>query len=184
MTDSKKPGPADIAAGWWRELTSDTAAGRLPRGVRRAALAEMRRAKSPLEILQQPAALRLIGNLPPLLADRGAILAGILAHVREDDRRDVARAIGRATFDDPDSAVMSESRFRRLMQTEEDGLLEAMRRLVRLMNGKVNVADLAKATLCWGDDVKKTWIFRYYDPYGTHAPKAATPPAPADSPLT
>ncbi len=38
----------------------------------------------------------------------------------------------------------------------------AMRRLVRLTKGKVNVKDLSFAVLRWGDGVKKRWIFDYY----------------------
>ena len=40
--------------------------------------------------------------------------------------------------------------------------MEAMRRLVRLTKGKINVHDLSYAILYWGDRVKKRWIFDYY----------------------
>ena len=156
-------GPA-IANEWWRELTSEES-GR--RGARRAALARLRRASTPLEILQEPEALRLIRRLPHEKPDRVAILAGILAHVREPDDQRVARAIGRSSLDDDKPALMSEARFRRLLQVPGDELLDAMRRLLRLTKGKANVDDLSFAVLRWGDRVKERWIFEYYRVYGS-----------------
>ena len=40
--------------------------------------------------------------------------------------------------------------------------MDAMRRLARMSQGKLNVRDLANAILYWGDNVKKRWIFDYY----------------------
>ena len=169
-----------IAEAWWRELTSDEADGRISRGTKRKALAVLRRADTPLEVMQEPEALRLIARLPDEDPDRVAILAGILAFVRESDDRRVASAIGRASLDDgraslddgraslddDKSAIMSESRFRRLMRVPGDELMETMRRLVRLTGGKANVRDLSFAVLRWGDGVKKRWIFDYYGVHG------------------
>lgn len=151
-------GPA-IANEWWRELTSEES-GR--RGARRAALARLRRASTPIEILQEPEALRLITRLPHENPDRVAILAGVLAQVRQPDDQPIARTIGRTSLDDDQSALMSEARFRRLLQVPGDELLDAMRRLVRLTKGTANVDSLSFAVLRWGDRVKKRWIFEYY----------------------
>ena len=62
---------------------------------------------------------------------------------------------------------MSEGRFRRLLQAHDSELMEAMRRLVRMAKGKLNVHDLSYAILNWGggyrgEQVKKQWIFDYY----------------------
>ena len=162
MTESHQRSGSAIAEAWWRELTSHEASGRATRGSRRAALANLRRAGTPLEVIQEPEALRLITRLPHENPDRVAILAGILAFVRESDDRRVARAVGRISLDDDESATMSESRFRRLMQVPGEELMGAMRRLVRLTKGKANVNDLSFAVLRWGDGVKKRWIFDYY----------------------
>ena len=108
--------------------------------------------------------MRLIQRLPHYdNKDRVAALAGILAWVRNDDDRPVARAVGRRSLDDVE-AVMSEGRFRRLLQIDErsDGLMDAMRRLVRLADRTVNVRDLSGSVLYWGDRVRKRWIFNYY----------------------
>ena len=100
MTDSAKPGGASIAYEWWRSLNPTDS---LQSGRQRAALAGIRRATTPIEVMQEPEALRLIARMPRN-PDRVATLAGILAFVRESDDRRVARAIGRTTMDDDQSA--------------------------------------------------------------------------------
>ena len=158
MTDSVQRSGASVAHEWWSALNPRE----IPQsGSHRAALARMRRAATPVEVMQEPEALRLVARLPRN-PDRVAMLAGILAHVRESDERRVARAVGRDALDEDRTALLSEGRFRRLLQTPGGELMEPMRRLVRMMKGTVNVPDLASAVLYWGDDVKKRWIFDYY----------------------
>ena len=122
----------EIAFDWWQRLTRSDGPHL---GQRRAALARIRRAATPIEVMQEPEALRLIERLPRN-PDRVAVLAGTLAFVRETDERSVARAIGRSSLDDEDSALMSEGRFRRLLQTQDTELMDTMRRLARMMKGK------------------------------------------------
>lgn len=146
---------------WWQNLTSEDSGQKNTRGPRRATLARLRRAKNSLEILQEPEALRLIERIPHRRREQVAILAGVLAHVREHDPQLVGRAIGRDRLED-EAALMSENRFRRLLQVPSNELLDPMRRLVHLTKGKANVGDLSFAILNWGEGVKKLWIFRYY----------------------
>ena len=163
---------AAIAEEWWRTLTVEPG----PRGPRRTALARLRRAPTPVEVIQEPEAMRLIQRLPGENSDRVAVLAGVLAFVRATNtqlvarqplvRQSVARAIGRKELDDETSALMSEMRFRRLLQAGDAELMESMRRLVRLAGREVNEAHvhgLSVAILGWGDAVKKKWIFEYYN---------------------
>lgn len=154
----------EVAYDWWNGLQNST-------GGHRASLARMRRANTPLDIVQEPAALRLIARLRPFGHDddRVAILAGVLAVVREDERIRVARALGRRSLDDEQSARLSEGRFRRLVQTDGEDLLPQMRRLVQMAAGTVNVRDLADGILYWGDRVRKDWTFEYYG-VGSAAP--------------
>lgn len=153
----QQSGPA-IAFQWWSELTAERS------GRRRAALARMRRAVTPLEVMFEPEALGLIQRLPRNPDRRVAVLAGILACVSADDSRPVARAIGRASLDDDQSpAIMSEARFRRILQTPADGLMDAMRRLVAMTKGQVNVRGLSAAVLYWGESIKRDWMFQYYN---------------------
>ena len=165
MTDSNRHREAAVACDWWQRLTRRDG----PQlGQRRAALARIRRAATPIEVMQEPEALRLIERLPRSNPNRVAQLAGVLAFVRESDERSVPRAIGRASLDDGDDALVSEGRFRRLLQAQDNELMDAMRRLVRMAKGKLNVQDLSSAVLDWGDGyrgdrVKRRWIFDYYN---------------------
>lgn len=145
------------ASDWWARLDRED----------RAARAQLRRCQTPLEALLVPATFRLM----PAAAradDRRApyygVVAATLAHVREDDpdRKPVARAIGRATIND-DEALLSELRFRRLLEADTpEELMTGMRRLVRIAGGRVHVDDLARSILNWGDAVKRRWAFDYY----------------------
>ena len=178
MTDAgDQNNSAAIAVAWWRHLVppSEESSRRATRGAQRAALARIRRAATPLEVMQEPEALRLIVRLSGENPDRVAVLAGILAFVREPDKQSIARAIGRGGLDDDQSALMSEGRFRRLLQTDGDGLMDAMRRLVRLTKGSANVYDLSFAVLRWGDKVKRRWIFDYYGVSGIAQPREGAP---------
>ena len=157
-TDSKNPRAETVAFNWWNELVNGAGPGG---GSHRGALARMRRAATPLEVMQEPTALRLIARLPRN-PERVAILAGILAFVGATDSQPVARAVGRTKLEDEHSALLSEGRFRRLMQVQDTELLEPMRRLVRMAKGRIHVYDLSQSILYWGDRVKKQWIFGYY----------------------
>ena len=159
MTNSQAWQAPGIAMKWWSELTSSQS----QRGHRRASIARLRRARNSLEAIYEQETLRLIRQLPNENPDRVAVLAGILAFVTESDARKVARAIGRSSIDDAESAQMSEARFRRLLLSRGDELLDTMRRVVRLTKGRANVYDLSHSILRWGDRVKKQWIFDYYN---------------------
>lgn len=180
MTDSNRHRGADAALDWWQRLTRSDGPSL---GPRRAALARIRRAGTPVEVVQEPEALRLIERLPRD-PDRVAQLAGVLAFVRETDEANVARTIGRRSLDDDERALVSEGRFRRLLQTQNDELMESMRRLVRMAKGKLNVHDLSSSILDWGDGyrgdrVKRRWIFDYYHVLDSVGPderaRASTP---------
>ncbi len=161
MTNSNPGSAGRIAAEWWRVLNPKDRAKQT--GLQRAALAHLRRARTPLDAMRETATLQLIQRLPRYgNKDRVAALAGILAWVREDNERSVARFVGRRSLEETE-AVLSESRFRRLMQVEgNEELMDAMRRLVHLAGGTVNVRDLSGSVLYWGDRVRKRWIFGYY----------------------
>jgi len=182
MKDSNQNRGASVACDWWQRLTRRDGPHL---GPRRAALARIRRAATPIEVMQEPETLRLIERLPHN-PDRVARLAGVLAFVRESEERSVARAIGRASLDAGDRALVSEGRFRRLLQAQDNELMDAMRRLVRMARGTLNVQDLSCAILDWGDGyrgdrIKRRWIFDYYNVSGSirpveDAPASSAPP--------
>ena len=157
-----------IARDWWNDWINPQAEGK-GRGNRRAVAAELRRSHSALEALMHPATMNLLQRLGGRAnTDRVGVLAAVLAHVREDDSRAIGRALGPQslagdTATNNESALLKEGRLRRLLQTENDELLDQFRRMVQLMGPKVNIANLASLILYWGDKAKKDLIFDYYD---------------------
>lgn len=162
MSNGHLGGAGAVAEAWWQDLTQADGGTKLAQGWRRAVLARLRRAGVPLDVMMEPHALRLIQRLPRFSEGRVAIVAGVLASVRKDVDRPIVRIVGRSSLDDEASAVLSENRFRRLLQTPTDDLLEPMRRLVRLAKEEANVRHLAESILYWGDVRKRQWIFDYY----------------------
>jgi CRISPR type I-E-associated protein CasB/Cse2 len=139
-------------------------------GASRAALAELRHAAGPVKVFLVPAALDLLRRLRTVdshvCTNRVAVAAVALANLRPDPsltkEKPVSRAIGRDNFDKDDSAPISEGRFRRLLQSGDEELLEAFRRLVRQMKGKLDPESLAGSILHWDEATQQRWIFDYY----------------------
>lgn len=154
----------EAAARWWRELADPT--NPTKRGAARAALAQLRRAASPIDALMEPSTIDLARRLERTSAvriNRVGMVAAVLSHVRENIPVSVARACGPTSLEDPDSAKLKHGRFRRLLQSSDDDLIDQMRRLVHLLDQKVNVADLAASILRWGDDrERRRWALDYY----------------------
>ena len=171
MSDEKEKvkNPIHPARQWWRMMTGWSGGNSANRG----ALANLRRCRKPVDALMVTATFNLMQRLPNSNKERVAVLAVVLAHIGDDDPGPhVARAVGRKTLEDEDSALLSESRFRRLLQSEgSDELLTNMVRLLRHMKGKANVADMAETILYWGDGQRRRWAFEYYA-VGVAAPKA------------
>jgi len=164
--ESKKP--VHPARKWWRSMTGWPSGHNADRG----SLAKLRRCRAPNDILAISAAFSLIQRLPPpewvtndrFWEDRVAVLAVVLSHIRDDESsRRAARSIGRKSLSDEESALLSEGRFRRLLQSEgNQELLTNFVRLVRHMKGKANVEDMTKTILYWGDGTRRRWAFDYY----------------------
>lgn len=180
MTDSLRKKSATVERWFDRTLSESGDAAR--RGVRRAARARLRRAGTTLEIIQEPEALRLVAMLSygHGHADRVAVLAGVLAFIEEKDERKIARAVGPSSLDG-DDAIVPAIRFRRLLQTPGDELLDPMRRIVRMNKGKANVRDMSDSVLYWGERVRKRWIFDYYGVSAGAAGRENAQGAPASS---
>jgi len=169
---SAKGGNEEIARRWWQELRPDATRGRRPRGDP-GALAALRRAQTPLDAMLVPAFWELRRRLAGYAGDREwrekrvAVLAIVLAHIREDDPgRTLARAVGWRRLDDKEGALLSELRFRRLIEARTaEELRGEFVRLVRLLKGTANVADCARSLLYWTDwqgRIRRDWAFDYY----------------------
>ena len=167
MTDQGSSSRKDIgvvAKRWWSDLNSNATWGG------RAAIARIRRARNPTELVCQPAVLRLVRRASRRRATRVAVIAGVLAWVRDDHPNEsVARIVGRSQIGESD-ALVSEPRFRRLLLAEgEEELLTTLRRIVRRASGKINVEDLARSVFFWNDRTKQDWSYDYYN-VGAGAP--------------
>lgn len=170
-----------VARDWWRRLqprrSDDTGAPKAggDRGDP-AALARLRRASTVAEAMAEEATLDLFRRLGLTRADtarlpRVAVIAMVLAHVREDRehdgerRRSAIEAVGRRTLEDTDSSKMSPLRFRRLLACRDDDhedLAREMRRLVQLAGGAINVGDLAESLFFWNERTRNRWAFDYF----------------------
>ncbi|TVR78665.1 MAG: type I-E CRISPR-associated protein Cse2/CasB [Rhodospirillales bacterium] len=179
----KGPDRARVARDWWRRLQprrSDSTGVPGAGGDRGdpAALARLRRASTVAQAMAEEATLDLFRRLGLTRADadtarlpRVAVIAMVLAHVRDDRehdgerRRSAIQAVGRRTLEDTDSAKMSPLRFRRLLACRDDDdedLAREMRRLVQLAGCAVNVGDLAESLFYWNERTRNRWAFDYF----------------------
>jgi len=143
-----------------------------------AARAELRRCDSVAEVTMTPAYQRFYqAKLRPLLKsetgweDRMAAIVGLLAHLKPDAELTVLGGKSRypellaeqmADLVSADRPLVSELRFRRLLQHERDELYPAMIRIIRMMKGGANLYGLAHSLFFWGDGIKKRWAYAYF----------------------
>lgn len=194
---------------WWRALQPREAGSEaLPAalvGMGRGERARLRRCATADELLSEPSALLLADGLiadgerwplskKAVTYERLALVAGVLAKVKEDvrDQRSLAWRLGNGSGGE--RAAMSELRFKRLQRTEDiDDLFLQWRRAVQLADGRADVAQLADDLLTWllelgqstsrgSDSVKFRWAYDYYlsarDRAAAEAPEANKEPTP------
>ena len=138
---------------WWHKLEDD-----------RGARAELRRCKNVDEVVMTAAFQRLCSRLRPAFAnqlnweERLAAIAGLLSHVKTTEPGlCLARQMSEGS-----PPVVSELRFRRLLQRDRAEFYPAMIRILHMLKGKADVHDLARAIFYWGDSVKKAWAYAYF----------------------
>ncbi|HNQ33367.1 MAG: CRISPR-associated protein Cse2 (CRISPR_cse2) [Euryarchaeota archaeon ADurb.Bin009] len=129
--------------------------------------AALRRCRSAQEIAFVPAFHRLrhdLSRIAPVDAEKLAVVAGILSHVRKNDYSLRFAQQMATSKDGGDRARVSGLRFRRLLKIEgRDDLYGAIVRIVRLLDGSVNIASLADGVYWWNERTKNNWAFDYYD---------------------
>lgn len=140
---------------WWQDLQK-----------RPGERARLRRCHNPVEVAFEPSYHRLVtmlGGTDRVNLERVAVVAGVLAHVREyDPSMPFAVQMAKAP-EGTGKAKVSGFRFRRLIQVSDtSGLYEPVIRTVALLGGRVNVDDLGKNLLWWNEKTKKKWAFQYY----------------------
>ncbi|MDV2482239.1 type I-E CRISPR-associated protein Cse2/CasB [Methanoculleus sp. Wushi-C6] len=150
------PDARSVLIEWWASL--DHARGD------RAAL---RRCRSSQEVAFVPAFHRLRRNLSaiaPVDAEKLAVVAGILSHVKENDYALRFAQQMATSKNGSDRARVSGLRFRRLLKIEDhDDLYGAVVRTIRLLDGSLNIASLADGIYWWNERTKNNWAFDYYD---------------------
>jgi CRISPR system Cascade subunit CasB len=133
---------------WWTELQD-----------RRADRAALRRAKTTLEVVLQPAFVELLRRIEDVTgridSDRQirqlALIAGILSDIRDERDTPVAQSMAQARSAATGPRV-SPQRFRRLLASQDpEEILTTFKRVIRLLDNSVNIADLARRLYWWND---------------------------------
>lgn len=141
-----------------------------------AGRAELRRARSPFDVALVPAYHRLLDALEVSShRDREilAVIAGLAAHVKTHQAdATFATQMGQPK-EGKSSAPLHELRFRRLLACEtREALYQHLIRVLRLLDGRANLASLAYDLYWWEHPNRRTrkqWAYEYYKV----APKAA-----------
>jgi CRISPR system Cascade subunit CasB len=148
----------DALVDWWNSLDET-------RGDRAA----LRRCRNTVEVAFVPSFHRLRWNLYNLgwnyvNTESLAVIAGVLSHVKSNDESDhIAAQMGKPKKEGS-SAPVHGLRFRRFLKVEErEDLLKQMVRIVRLLDGNVNIPSLADSIYWWNDYTRKEWAYKYYD---------------------
>jgi CRISPR system Cascade subunit CasB len=156
---------------WWEDLreinpTKNRTRLRKPDRAGRAALC---RCATIAQITWVPAYQHLYRRLQQkgwsasssLQDDRLAVVAGLLAHVKEDDGQPLAKAMS-ARAEGSDQPKVSTLRFMRLLDSPDlETIFTGLRRVLPLMKHKANVKALAEDLIYWGDNIKKKWAYAY-----------------------
>jgi len=142
-----------------------------------AARAELKRCTSVQQVMLTPAFTRLLRKLQGFSSEQKlneyqlAAIVGLVSHLKfdfestvlEKSRDPMEKLMSQmAELVSSDRPLVSELRFRRLIQCDRDDLYPAMIRIIRLMKGKANLFGLAQSVYFWGDAIKKRWAYAYF----------------------
>ena len=177
MTANHYAEKVDAIYKWWKALQPSD--GGKFRGDR-AALAKLKRASSIMEAASEPATAELFNKLgferhyASTDLPRAALIAAVLAHIRDDNRKDtLARAIGTPRGGEGTTALITPLRLKRLIAAREaDDLLIAFRRAIAILGHTANVKDVAKQLLLWtaddrtADSARTLFTFDYHNAGG------------------
>ena len=167
------PNAVDTAATWWRYLHGLNESGTEQiRHPNRAAIAQLRRCRQPIDALILPEGMNLVcrvvvkKNFEPTKAGWGiavtrvATLAVLLAHLRTTDEP-LMRKLGEQTSEH--SAILNKTRFLRALRADDpQELMAVLRRLLAQANWRACPIELASSVLYWGDKIRAHWAAQYY----------------------
>lgn len=141
--------------------------------------AQLRRCRSTTDAVGIPAAIYLARSLGVLSGSdkdhqvtAALDLARVLAHITQNiSTHRPMQTAGWKSFPGErkeseaggDRPVLSEARFRRLITADRgEEQVTAFIRLIALLDGGVNIAELSEDFIYWNDRVKRRWAFDYY----------------------
>lgn len=161
---------------WWRVLSDEAATGQV-----KADRAILRRCDDLTAVTLSAAYQRAYWALhqahegTPWAAwqqDRLAAVVALAAHVRGDGALSLPHAMHQKVGGS-DRECVSELRFKRLLESPDmDSLFTGLRRVMPLIEHRVDVRAMAQDVFGWGDGVRKRWAYDYYDPTSTPADAA------------
>jgi len=149
------PETRQIFLEWWENLDES-------RGKR----AELRRCHNINEVAFTPSFHSLRKELSRFRINQEALaaIAGVLSHVKSNDTNSSLPAQMATPKLGSKKAAVSDLRFRRLLTIEDrNELFITMIRIVRLLDGCVNIFDLAKSIYFWNEYTKKQLAYEYYE---------------------
>lgn len=156
MTTNLYAEQSQLIWNWWKALQpSDDGKFRGDR----AALAKLRRASCIMDAAAEPATAELFKKLGFGRDEvpRAALIAAVLAHIRDDSKEKLARAIGTPRGGEGTVALITPLRLKRLIAAREpDDLLIAFRRAIAILGHTANVKDVARQLLLWTDRDDRT----------------------------
>ncbi len=150
----------EVFQDWWDELKD-----------RRGDRAGLRRARSTLEVVLQPAFLDLLRRLEDhqgarITSDwqiqRLALIAGILSGMEQETGDSMAQLMAKPQSGG-DMPRVSPLRFRRLLVIQDpEELLISWKRTLRLLDNKANIQDLVFRLIRWNDRTRREMALEYY----------------------
>lgn len=154
-----------------KKLRSAIAEWHISLAENRGERAELRRAKSPLDIYISQAFRRgLVERLKSKGMEFGepdleklSLMTGVLAHANNLDNKSPFAALFAKS--EKGSVDMKDVRFRRLLSIPEndaDGLYLMLIRLIGLMGGQASITGLLECSCFWNDFSRRKWAEAYY----------------------
>jgi CRISPR system Cascade subunit CasB len=96
---------------------------------------------------------------------RLGLIAAVLAHVEEDAHGESSAAALMASTEG-DKPVVSDSRFRQILRSDDQDLDELLRELVRVLKqikGRAPVHRLGEDLWWWNEKTRRDWALDYYE---------------------
>lgn len=165
MLEQNERSLGSIALGWWRDMGGDDP--RKASGAKRGAISGLRRARTYLDVLDEPLALNFVRSA--LQAGHGTageerliIIPAILASIRKNvDGYSGVRGFGKYLSLPRDKSrpagpgnhpPIDETKFHILIRTDPSDLIDALRRTVEHLDGTAPIGAVVQTIQYWGTD--------------------------------